>query len=77
MKLHVKVMIASLLAGLALVVIPHVSLTQPPPPAVSGGSIEEQKTLLSKKSVKAAANGWMGSMKDHQSVTVPADGISP
>lgn len=43
MKLHVKVMVASLLAGLALVVIPHVSLTQPPPPAVKGGSVEELK----------------------------------
>jgi len=43
MKLHVKAMIASLLAGLALMVIPRASLTQPPPPAVKGGSVEELK----------------------------------
>jgi len=49
MKLHVKVMVASLLAGLALVVIPQVSLTQPPPPAVSGGSIEELRNTIIKK----------------------------
>lgn len=49
MKLHVKVMVASLLACLALVIIPHVSLTQPPPPAVSGGSIEELRNTIIKK----------------------------
>jgi len=41
--MKVNLMIASMLAGLALVVIPHVSLTQPPPPAVKGGSVEELK----------------------------------
>lgn len=49
MKMKVNLMIASLLAGLALVVIPQVSLTQPPPPAVSGGSIEELKNAIIKK----------------------------
>ncbi|MEN6374389.1 MAG: hypothetical protein ABFD75_06345 [Smithella sp.] len=38
-----------MLTGLALVVIPQVSLTQPPPPAVSGGSIEELRNTIIKK----------------------------
>jgi len=43
MKMKVNLMIAGLLAGLALVVMPQVSLTQPPPPAMKGGSVEELK----------------------------------
>jgi len=49
MKMYVNLMIASLLAGLTLVVIPRLSLTQPPPPAVKGGSIEELKYRLIKR----------------------------
>lgn len=47
--MKVNLMIASMLAGLALVVIPHVSLTQPPPPAVKGGSVEELKYSIMKR----------------------------
>ncbi len=46
MKMKVNLMIASMLACLALVVIPQVSLTQPPPPAVRVGSVEELKDSM-------------------------------
>ncbi|MEN6489027.1 MAG: hypothetical protein ABFD66_09145 [Smithella sp.] len=49
MKMHVNLIIASLLVSFALVVIPRVSFTQPPPPAVKGGSIEELKNSIIKR----------------------------